>query len=49
MTNTKALLIFKAHRNSDLYYRDLHDAEWFDFEVGGCYACAEENYYSLMW
>ncbi len=38
----------KRAETATLFYCDLHDVEWFDFKVGGCYACAEENYYSLM-
>jgi hypothetical protein len=38
----------KRAETATLFYRDLHDVGWFDFEVGGCYACAEENYYYLM-
>jgi hypothetical protein len=38
----------KRAEAATLCYYDLHDVEWFDFEVGGYYACAEENYYSLM-
>ena len=43
------MIDFQKHtETATLFYRDLHDVEWFDFEVGGCYACAEENYYYLM-
>ena len=45
----RSMVDFQKHtETATLFYRDLHDVEWFYFEVGGCCACAEENYYYLM-